>query len=152
MRRTIVGFSRDGEGEWVAHLSCLHRQHVRHRPPFQDRAWVLDEAGRAGRTGSAIDCPLCDRTELPDGLHVSRTAGPWNAETVPAALRRDHLVAARTWGRLRVLEGSVTIVLAVDPPLTRTLHAGDDQPLPPEVPHHLVLEGPVQLAVDFLVA
>jgi tellurite methyltransferase len=152
VRRSIVGFTQDEEGEWVAHLSCLHRQHVRHRPPFQDRAWVLAAAERDARVGSAIECPLCDRTELPDGLRLARTAGPWDADAVPAGLRREHQVAARTWGRLRVLEGSVAVTVAVDPPLRRTLHAGDEQPLPPEVPHRLSLDGPVRLAVDFLVA
>ena len=37
MKRTIEGFRHDGAGEWVAELSCLHGQHVRHRPPFQER-------------------------------------------------------------------------------------------------------------------
>lgn len=151
MRRPIVGFTQDGEGDWVAHLSCLHRQHVRHRPPFQDRSWVLVDAERQAHVGSDLECPLCDRTELPEDLHVVRTAGPWPADAVPAGLRRDHRVAAGTWGRLRVLEGSVTVSLAVEPPLTRTLLAGEEQPLPPEVPHHLILGGPVLLAVDFLV-
>lgn len=61
MRRLITGFHQDGEGDWVAHLDCGHAQHVRHRPPFQLRPWVTTEAGRAGRLGSELDCPLCDR-------------------------------------------------------------------------------------------
>ena len=65
MRRTIEGFRRDGAGEWVAKLSCLHGQHVRHGPPFQERPWVVSEAGRAERIGAELDCPLCDRAQLP---------------------------------------------------------------------------------------
>jgi hypothetical protein len=65
--RTIEGFHRDDEGHWVAELSCLHRQHVRHQPPFQDRAWTQTEAGRASRVGTDIDCPLCDRADGPEG-------------------------------------------------------------------------------------
>jgi hypothetical protein len=60
MRQRIAGFRLDDAGDWVAELDCGHRQHVRHRPPFQLRAWVLDEAGRASRVGTPIDCPLCD--------------------------------------------------------------------------------------------
>lgn len=41
--------------------------------------------------------------------------------------------------------------LSVEPLLTRALQAGEDQPLPPEVPHHLILDGPALLAIDFLV-
>jgi hypothetical protein len=30
----------------VAELSCGHTQHLRHQPPWQSRAWVLDPAQR----------------------------------------------------------------------------------------------------------
>ena len=65
MKRAIAGFHQDDQGDWVAELSCLHNQHVRHRPPFQERPWVVTEAGRAGRIGTELDCPLCDRGEPP---------------------------------------------------------------------------------------
>lgn len=152
MRRTISGFDPDEAGDWVARLSCLHRQHVRHRPPFQERPWVLTEAGRTAHIGTPIDCPPCDRAELPDGLRTVRTAGPFDQDTLPAGLRRDHRVAEGTWGYLRVLEGSVGFVLASEPPIRVTLAAGDGQPIPPSVPHHVVIEGPAVVAVDFLVA
>ena len=54
MIREIRGFYRDEEGDWVAELDCLHRQHVRHRPPFQDRAWVNDDLAQQARTGAPI--------------------------------------------------------------------------------------------------
>ena len=60
MRTTIAAFHQDAAGDWVAELACGHRQHVRHRPPWQVRAWVEDPEGRAARIGAAIDCPLCD--------------------------------------------------------------------------------------------
>ena len=58
---TITGFHEDAEGDWIAELACGHTQHVRHRPPWQLRAWVTSEAGRAERVGQPIACPLCDR-------------------------------------------------------------------------------------------
>ena len=61
----MVGFHRDEEGDWVAHLECGHTQHVRHRPPFQLRPWVLDESSRQARIGAPLECPLCDRGEPP---------------------------------------------------------------------------------------
>ncbi len=148
--RHITGFHRDDEGDWVAELDCLHTQHVRHRPPFQDRPWVLTEAGRAERLGSDLDCPLCDRAELPEGLVVERTAGPFDETTVPAGLLRAHRLPAGTWGRLRVLESSVDFWIDSDPPVERRLDAGQTQPIPPEVSHELRPTGPVQLIVDFL--
>lgn len=61
----MVGFHQDEEGDWVAHLSCGHTQHVRHRPPFQERPWVVEEEGRRSRIGARLECPLCDRVEPP---------------------------------------------------------------------------------------
>ncbi len=60
----IVGFDVDGEGHWVALLSCGHRQHVRHDPPLVERPWVLTELGRAGRLGTALRCVRCELEEL----------------------------------------------------------------------------------------
>lgn len=151
MRRTIVGFHQDDAGDWVAELSCLHGQHVRHRPPFQERPWVVTGDGRAGRVGAELDCPLCDRAELPDGLVVVRTAGPFDEGSVPAGLRRAHRVADGTWGRIRVTEGSAGFALETDPLIERRLGPGDTQAIPPGVPHAVSVDGPVVLAVDFLV-
>ena len=152
MIRTIDGFHRDDEGAWVAELSCLHGQHVRHQPPFVERPWVLTGPGRASRVGSEIDCPLCDRAELPDGLALARTAGPFDEETLPPGLRRDHLVGDRTWARLRVLDGRVRITMATAPPIDRELAAGTAQPIPPGVRHAVEVLGPMRVEVDFLVA
>lgn len=59
-KRTIIGFRQDDEGHWIAELSCGHRQHVRHTPPWMNRPWVLTAAGRAERLGLEMDCRACD--------------------------------------------------------------------------------------------
>ena len=148
--RHITGFHRDDERDWVAELDCLHTQHVRHRPPFQERPWVLTEAGRAERVGTELDCPLCDRAELPEGLIVERTAGPFDETTLPAGLRRAHRIPAGTWGRLRVLEGSVGFWMGTAVAVERRLDAGQTQPIPPEVSHEVRSRGPVRLVVELL--
>jgi tellurite methyltransferase len=150
--RTIDRFTQDEHGTWVAALSCLHRQHVRHQPPFRDRPWVLTEQGRAEHLGTALDCPLCDRAELPRDLEVVRTAGPFDATTLPAGLRRSHRVAERTWGHLRVLDGSVRFTMDTTPPVDARLNAGDAHAIPPGVTHAVSLDGSARIAVDFLTA
>ena len=75
-----------------------------------------------------------------------------DAESLPPGLQTSHVVAERTWGFLRVIEGSVLFWMEANPPLTVCLCAGDGQSLPPGVPHALTVDGPVVLAVDFLVA
>ena len=62
------------------------------------------------------------------------------------------MVADRTWGFLRVIDGSVLFWMQANPPFTLRLSAGDGQSLPPGVPHTLTLDGPVVLTVDFFVA
>jgi tellurite resistance-related uncharacterized protein len=150
MERTILGFRQDDAGEWVADLSCLHRQHIRHRPPFRVAPWVLDDAERAGQVGSALDCSLCDRVELPDDLHVVRATDVWNEETMPSGLRRRHRVAAGTWGRLQVQEGELRFRLSTQPALDLIVRPDCPQPIPPEVDHEVEPLGRVRFFVEFL--
>ena len=58
--QAIVGFHLDELGEWVAELDCGHRQHVRHRPPWETRPWVVTEEGRKQHLGKALWCVRCD--------------------------------------------------------------------------------------------
>ena len=67
VHRAMTGFRRDDDGAWVAELSCLHSQHIRHEPPFWEAAWIEDDEARGERVGQPLDCPLCDRAELPGG-------------------------------------------------------------------------------------
>lgn len=58
--RRIVDYHLDEEGDWVADLACGHGQHVRHDPPWQNRPWVVTEAGRARHLGTELRCVLCN--------------------------------------------------------------------------------------------
>ena len=150
MHRTIVGFHQDGAGEWIAELSCLHRQHVRHQPPFRVAPWVLVDAERAGRIGAPLDCPLCDRAELPEGLEVVRTTPVWHERSMPAGLRRAHRVARGVWGRLHVQEGRLRFRAATQPPLDVEVGPGQSQPIPPETDHDIEPQGTERFFVQFL--
>jgi tellurite methyltransferase len=150
--RSIVGFVCDSDEEWVAELSCYHKQHVRHRPPFQERAWVLDAEGRAAHLGSAIECSRCDRLDFPEGLSILGRAGPYDQDTLPAGLLRGHRTAEGRWGYLRVLGGAVDFEFESDGSRAvapRHLAAGSGQPIPPAAAHHLTLTGPVRLELEF---
>jgi hypothetical protein len=67
VQRAMVGFEQDEHGDWVALLECGHRQHVRHRPPWQERPWVLSEEGRQGRVGQTLECSACDEEAESEG-------------------------------------------------------------------------------------
>ena len=146
----MMGFRRDDDGAWVAELSCLHSQHIRHEPPFREAAWIEDEEERASRVGQPLECPLCDRAELPEGLEPKRTTATWEASTMPAALRRAHRVAAGTWGLLEVEAGEVRFQADTDPPLDVVVTPGRPQPIPPEVDHHIEPSDEARFHVTFL--
>ncbi len=111
---------------------------------------MTTEEGRRGRLGTALGCPLCDRCELPDELEVVRTLGPFDPDTLPLGLRREHRVPAGRWGRLRVLEGGVGFSMPTEPPVESRLVAGEVQAIPPEVPHAVRPDGPFRLEVELL--
>ena len=61
---TIIGFHQDEEQDWVADLSCGHSQHVRHRPPWMLRPWVISEEGRKEYLGATLFCKQCQDESL----------------------------------------------------------------------------------------
>jgi hypothetical protein len=62
--QTIVGFHLDQQGDWVAELECGHGQHVRHRPPWEMRPWVMTADGRREHLGKMLRCKTCDEDVL----------------------------------------------------------------------------------------
>ncbi|MAT95027.1 MAG: GNAT family acetyltransferase [Halioglobus sp.] len=68
MKRAISGYHRDEVGDWVAELVCGHNQHVRHKPPWTNRPWVVTPAGRRSMLGHELNCKLCDASgDAPGG-------------------------------------------------------------------------------------
>ncbi|ABA59147.1 conserved hypothetical protein [Nitrosococcus oceani ATCC 19707] len=61
MKRKIVDYHQDEHGDWVADLECGHGQHVRHRPPFINRSWVVTAEGRQSMVGQVLNCVKCQR-------------------------------------------------------------------------------------------
>lgn len=138
----MVGFRLDEQGDWVARLECGHSQHVRHLPPFQERSWVLDDCTRRERLGSPLECPLCDRGELPDDLEAVRSTPTWDDRSVPPALRSEHRLAAGVWGQLVVESGSVDVQFApageeASDGGRQSVEAGGSRGIPPQAPHRV---------------
>ncbi len=70
--RKIVGFHLDESGDWVAELECGHGQHVRHKPPWTMRPWVLTEEGRAEHIGRELDCKKCEEASNSESSKKNR--------------------------------------------------------------------------------
>lgn len=141
MFRQIVGFHQDELGDWVAELVCLHNQHVRHKPPFQIRPWVIDDVERNSRIGTLLDCSLCDRCELPDEINMQSVVGRWDSESIPRGLLSSHKLGKGKWAIITVVNGNVDVELQLNPPIRKRLSRGESQSIPPEVSHNVALQG-----------
>jgi tellurite resistance-related uncharacterized protein len=87
--------------------------------------------------------------QLPAGLVLQRTTPTFDETSTPKGLRAAHAVAEGVWGRLVVTAGSLGFVFEDTPDNVRTVDAGDHQLIPPARLHHVVIDGPVQFAVEF---
>jgi tellurite methyltransferase len=151
VERSITGYHQDDAGDWVAELVCGHNQHVRHRPPFQMRPWVLTEAERQARIGAPLECPLCDRAELPAATRLVRSSPEWDEGSLPPGLRRAHRLGPGTWGRIVVKEGRLLFSIASEPRLEKELTGQTAaQAIPPDIEHEVRPVGPVRLSIEFL--
>ncbi|GAW94934.1 MULTISPECIES: DUF3565 domain-containing protein [Colwellia] len=66
MKQAICGYHQDEEDHWVAELVCGHFQHVRHKPPFINRPWVVSLHGRKSMLGQLLKCKKCDEGAAKD--------------------------------------------------------------------------------------
>ena len=77
-----------------------------------------------------------------------KTTPVFDHETLPAAIRKAHNTKAGVWGLLRVLEGKARLVFH-DPARTVAASPGNPAVITPEAVHHVELDGPVRLQVEF---
>ena len=149
MKRTITGFHRDQEGDWVAELDCGHGQHTRHRPPFISRPWVVTAAGRRKVLGAELYCVLCERMEWPEGFAAYKRTPEFTETTVPAGLTRNHTTKRGVWARLHVVSGELDY--HVEAPVDRSFRvaAGASEVIVPELPHRVGVIGAVCFYVEF---
>ncbi len=158
MQRPITGFHLDADGDWVAELSCGHGQHVRHKPPFMLRPWVMSEDGRTSRLGSALDCTRCDQLEPPENLRPYQRTAVFREDSIPSALLRSHSTREGVWALIHVLAGEILYVVEAQQALSDdtakevrsfVLSPSTRGVICPQVPHHVTVRGPVEFFVEF---
>jgi tellurite resistance-related uncharacterized protein len=148
VERKIVDFRLDEAKDWTAILSCGHPQHTRHRPPFENRSWVLSPSGRDSMKGKVLNCVRCDDFEIPDGLVRFKVTPEFSEATLPNALRSNHQTSEGIWGRIVVLEGQLLYsVMSRD----INLHLTPENPgvVVPELPHRVEPIGGVRFFIEF---
>jgi tellurite methyltransferase len=149
MLRSMVGFHQDSEAHWVAELSCGHGQHVRHRPPFELRPWVLSTEGRSARLGQGLECVRCDRREMPEGHAPYQRTPQFTESSIPSGLLRHHKTKPGVWARVVVERGKLEFYEG-DEHAPRQI-ATPSQPcvILPEVEHRVAPVGEVAFTVEF---
>jgi tellurite resistance-related uncharacterized protein len=148
MKRPIMGFDSDDEGDPIAILNCGHGQHVRHNPPFINRPWVTSEQGRNGMIGKTLNCVRCDRFELPEHFVPYKRTSVFTEESLPDALRKDHSTKSGVWGKIMVEEGKLRYRVAA---LNTEIELSPDKVgiVVPEVLHNVEPLGSVRFFVEF---
>lgn len=148
MLRPITGYHEDEKGDPVAELSCGHGQHVRHQPPMFSRPWVQSEEGRASMLGTELDCVRCDRGELPADFAPYRRTPGFDEASIPSGLQKSHTTKRGVWGVIHVASGRLRYVVERDPGRQVLLEGPATAVIVPEVPHHVVADGPVRFYVE----
>jgi tellurite methyltransferase len=150
MNRAIVEFREDANSEWVVALSCGHRRHVRHDPPFRDRPWAVTPEGRQSQIGIEIDCGSCDQRLVPAGYEPYRRTPIFEENSVPDALRREHSTKRGVWALIRVTRGSLDYYIHAPVDIHERLTPLSPGVVVPEVPHHVATPDPVSFYIEFL--
>lgn len=95
------------------------------------------------------------RFSLPPGAQTYRTIGPFDGESLPKGLLREHRLKEQAWGRLRVLSGEIRFIWddGGGAPGGFIVSADAIVVIPPTVPHHLeLLAADVLVEIDFMEA
>jgi tellurite methyltransferase len=146
----VVGFQLDDDDAWVAELDCGHRQHVRHQPPWQRRAWVQTKQGRDDMLGTLLSCPACRMPNLPADAAEYKRVGPFDTATVPKGLLSSHRLKAGSWGEIVVTVGRVLYVLEDEHDFGIMLGRNLSGVVAPERPHHIEPQPGANLYIRFL--
>ena len=148
-----IAFAHDvgqDAGVWVVQLACGHRQHVRHKPPFQNAEWVTTEEARQQMLGTPFKCVLCQMPRLPPKASVYKETAVFDEHTVPKGLLSSHTLRADTWGKIVVIAGRVDYAIEGEAPLSFVLQEGVDGAIAPEQPHHVEPQPGARFKVCFL--
>ena len=149
MQRAMTGFHLDAEGHWVAELSCGHTQHVRHRPPFELRPWVLSEEGRSGRLRQTLDCVRCDRREIPEGHAAYKRTRQFTEDSIPGGLLHRHSTKPGVWGRIVVERGTLELYEGEESAPPELATPNNSCVILPEIEHRVAPAGEVAFHVEF---
>ena len=164
MYQPIVGYHKDDQQDWVAELGCLHFQHVRHNPPWFNRAWVISESGRAAKIGHQLNCAKC-LSDAPADHGNSKGSGEqrmpafvsrvgrtdlFTDKTVPADLLNENTTDNGMWALLRVQTGALKFCFSEnDEKLVYSVIPNEPRVIVAEQPYFIMVDKPVSFQLEY---
>lgn len=87
---------------------------------------------------------------LPANASCYRTLGPWSEDVIPEGLKGQHQLKAGSWAEIHILSGQIDFAWDDgEASVAHTLGSGMKLTVPPLVLHHLIVTGPVEIAISF---
>lgn len=77
-----------------------------------------------------------------------RSTPVFDEQTLPQALRSEHMTKAGVWGVIRMIEGELLLTV-IDPPAEQVLSPSRPGLLEPQQPHFVTPLGPMRMQIDF---
>ncbi len=103
---------------------------------------------KAARIAESLKLALFFRLRDPRRPEPYKVTAIWDQDTLPQAIRNEHRTKEGTWGLLRLLEGSATLVFTDD---GRKVPVAPGKPglIAPRETHYVALDGPARMQVEF---
>lgn len=138
----------DEAEDWTAILSCGHPQHTRHKPPFENRPWVVSQEGRNSMIGHSLNCVRCDEFEIPPTFAKFNVTPEFTENTLPAGLKSNHKTSEGIWGKIIVLEGKLLYHIVMK---NSSVELTPEHPgiIVPELVHYVEPVGQVRFLIEF---
>ncbi len=86
--------------------------------------------------------------QLPDTVEKYSQSRPFTETTTPPNFQKYHSTRPGVWGKLVLESGAMTFAWE-DNDAHLSLGEGDTVVIPPEMPHRVILDGPVSFIVEF---
>ena len=149
MEKKIVGFHVDDLGDWVADLECGHGQHVRHNPPWINRPWVLDEAGRESMLGQVLSCKKCNMPAIPGNAKRVTCSPLFDQQMLQQQCSGPQENASDCWIELVVSQGELVYQRHTDHVEGYVIDPEFSAVIPPGTGYTLIPKGDVQMCFHY---
>lgn len=137
MQRTITNIRIENDQPLVM-LDCLHEI---------DLSFI--DAGNNANIGGVVDCPLCPKLVMPEGLECYKRTGLFDHDSVPKGFLRKHATKSGVWAKIIVTQGRLRYIVDDLGQQCFELDSQTHGVIAPQMKHHVALEASGKFYVEF---